>query len=106
NVSHQNPASARRTPWPALVVGLGAALLLAACQAETAPAPTAADRPVQVQRVTVETGAATRDFVGVVQARRETDLGFRVAGKIVARLVNAGDHVHPGAAVARLDPTD
>jgi RND family efflux transporter MFP subunit len=79
--------------------------MLAACQAETAPAPKA-ERPVQVQRVAFETGATTREFVGVVRARYETDLGFRVAGKIVTRVVNVGDRVRVGDVIARLDPRD
>jgi RND family efflux transporter MFP subunit len=84
---------------------VGAALLLAACQAETAPAPKA-ERPVQVQRVAFDNGAMAREFVGVVRARYETDLGFRVAGKIVTRVVNVGDRVRVGDVIARLDPSD
>jgi RND family efflux transporter MFP subunit len=84
---------------------LGLALLLAACQAETAPAPKM-ERPVQVQRVAFETGGAAREFVGVVRARHETDLGFRVGGKIVARAVSVGDRVRAGDVIARLDPQD
>jgi len=87
------------------LIALSALLFLAACQAETAPSPEAR-RPVQVQRVAFETEHAARDFVGVVRARHETDLGFRVAGKIVARPVNAGDRVSAGDVVARLDPED
>ena len=64
------------------------------------------ERPVQVQRVSFENENAAREFVGVVRARYETDLGFRVAGKIVARLVNVGDRVRAGDVVARLDPQD
>jgi RND family efflux transporter MFP subunit len=41
-----------------------------------------------------------------VRARHETDLGFRVAGKIIARTINVGDVVHAGDVVARLDPQD
>jgi RND family efflux transporter MFP subunit len=80
-------------------------LLLAGCEANTAPA-TKAERPVQVQRVVFANGDASREFVGVVRARYETDLGFRVAGKIVTRLVNVGDRVRAGDLVARLDPQD
>ena len=49
---------------------------------------------------------ASREFVGVVRARYETDLGFRVAGKITTRIVNVGDRVRAGDVVARLDPQD
>jgi RND family efflux transporter MFP subunit len=87
------------------LAALAASLLLAACQAETAPAPRA-ERPVQVQSVAYEAEDAARDFVGVVRARYETDLGFRVGGKMVARLVNVGDRVRAGDVVARLDPED
>ena len=80
--------------------------LLAACADHAASATAKAERPVQVQRVAFENKNATRDFVGVVRARYETDLGFRVAGKIVSRVVNVGDTVHVGDVVARLDPQD
>ena len=80
-------------------------LLLAGCEASTAPA-IKSERPVQVQRVAFENENAAREFVGVVRARHETDLGFRVAGKIVARIVNVGDRVRVGDVVARLDPQD
>jgi RND family efflux transporter MFP subunit len=84
---------------------LSALLLLAACNAETAPAPKS-ERPVQIQRVTFGNETAAREFVGIVRARTETDLGFRVAGKITARVVNVGDRVKAGDVVARLDPQD
>jgi RND family efflux transporter MFP subunit len=87
------------------LAGLAALLILAGCQAQTAPAPTS-ERPVQVQRVAFTANAAAREFVGVVRARYETDLGFRVAGKITERLVNVGDRVRVGDVVARLDPQD
>src|SRR5690606_17320571 len=88
-----------------LLLLLPALALLAGCQAETAPADNA-ERLAQVQRVPFENGRAARDFVGVVRARHETDLGFRVAGKIVARHVNVGDRVRAGDVVARLDAED
>lgn len=73
-----------------------------AAVSQTAPAP----RPVQVQRVMFGPVNENREFAGVVRARYEPDLGFRVGGKIVARLVDAGDRVKAGDVVARLDPRD
>ena len=101
----QAPVAPRRSNWRAPLAALGAALFLAACQAETAPAPRS-DRLVQVQRVHFETAAASREFVGVVRARYETDVAFRVGGKIVARAINVGDRVRAGDVIARLDPQD
>jgi RND family efflux transporter MFP subunit len=103
--SERSPAMPKHSNLVRLLAALTAALLLAACSAETAPAPRA-ERPVQVQTVAFQAEDAARDFVGVVRARYETDLGFRVAGKMVARLVNMGDRVHAGDVVARLDPED
>jgi RND family efflux transporter MFP subunit len=86
-------------------IALGMVLALAGCEAKTAPA-SKTERPVQVQRVAFGSEDAARDFVGVVRARYETDLGFRVAGKVVTRVVDVGDRVEVGDVVARLDPQD
>jgi RND family efflux transporter MFP subunit len=88
-----------------ILAALAAGLMLAGCEANTAPAPKA-ERPVQVQQVVFENQNASREFVGIVRARYETDLGFRVAGKIVTRVVNVGDRVRAGDVVAHLDPGD
>ena len=80
--------------------------LLAACNERAASAPAQHERPVQVQRVDFTDTSPVREFVGVVRARHETDLGFRVAGKIISRTINVGDVVHAGDVVARLDPQD
>src|SRR3954453_8996520 len=91
---------------PDLLAALALLPWLAACQDQAVSAVAKPERPVQVQRVSFSTGTAAREFVGVVRARYETDLGFRVAGKIVARVVNVGDRVQAGDTVARLDPQD
>jgi RND family efflux transporter MFP subunit len=81
-----------------------AALLLAACgDGRKAEDPV---RPVLTVTV-APGGATTRDvFSGEVRARVETDLAFRIGGKIAARLVDAGARVKKGQALARLDPED
>ncbi len=60
--------------------------------------------------VRVATAGATegsaREFTGIVGARVQSDLGFRVGGKVVARLVDAGQAVRRGQPLMRIDPTD
>ena len=80
------------------------ALAAAACSkpADVAEAP----RPVMTQ-VVVPGAAAARDvYSGELRARYETDVAFRVGGKLVARLVDAGARVHKGQVLARMDPED
>jgi RND family efflux transporter MFP subunit len=45
-------------------------------------------------------------YTGVVVARVQSDLGFRVPGKIVARMVDTGQTVSRGRPLMRIDPTD
>jgi RND family efflux transporter MFP subunit len=47
-----------------------------------------------------------RGFTGIVGAKVQSNLGFRVAGKIVERLVNVGDQVKAGQPLMRIDETD
>ncbi|ROM69947.1 efflux transporter periplasmic adaptor subunit [Pseudomonas brassicacearum] len=49
---------------------------------------------------------SSRSFTGVVAARVQSDLGFRVSGKVLERLVDAGQSVKKGQALMRLDPVD
>jgi RND family efflux transporter MFP subunit len=63
-------------------------------------------RAVVAQPVAYEARTAARSFVGVVRPRVETDLGFRVPGKVAERLIQAGDRVKAGQPLARLDTTD
>src|SRR5262245_4222075 len=101
-----SPTSILSRPLPRSLLALAAAALLAGCSAEATAPSARPERPVQVQRVSFADANAKRDFVGVVRARYETDLGFRVGGKIVARVVNVGDRVRLGDVIARLDPED
>lgn len=48
----------------------------------------------------------TQEFTGIVAARVQSDLGFRVGGKVIERLVNVGQPVRRGQPLMRLDGTD
>jgi RND family efflux transporter MFP subunit len=50
--------------------------------------------------------AASRSFTGIVGARVQSDLGFRVSGKVLQRLVDPGQTVKRGQALMRIDPID
>ena len=92
---------------PALVAGTLIVLAtgLSGCKSESAPY-TAAPQPVRAASVTFSAATDTRSYTGTIEPRYESDLGFRVSGKIVERLVNIGDEVTPGMTLARLDSTD
>lgn len=51
-------------------------------------------------------GFTRRAFSGVVSARVQSNLGFRVSGKVIERLVDSGQAVHEGQPLMRLDRTD
>jgi RND family efflux transporter MFP subunit len=64
-------------------------------------------KPPLVRTATVERSTQSeRSFTGVVAARVQSDLGFRVAGKVLQRLVDAGQSVKEGEPLMRIDPTD
>lgn len=63
--------------------------------------------PPMVSLVTAaRVSGSERGFTGTIGARVESNLGFRVAGKIVERLVNVGEQVKAGQPLMRIDETD
>lgn len=80
-------------------------LALGACGAK-APIDPRTEAPL-VRSATVQDAiAASRSFTGVVAARVQSDLGFRVSGKVLERLVDAGQTVKRGQPLMRIDPVD
>lgn len=63
-------------------------------------------RPVLVRTVRLGSADSVNVYSGEVRARYETDLGFRVAGKMVERRIKLGDSVRQGQVLARIDPRD
>lgn len=85
------------------IVPLAAALLLSACQRPEAPAHEEV-RPVQTLVAGRSGGTVDSKFSGELVARYESQLGFRVAGKVADRLVEVGSAVKRGQALLRLNP--
>lgn len=86
-------------------LALGACLVaLAGCGKEKPADPV---RPrVQVQEVKTADFAATVALTGDIQARVQTQLSFRVGGKIIQRMVDVGDRITAKQVLAKLDPKD
>ena len=86
------------------VIGLSLLVLLGACGEKP---QVEKDRPrVFVQAVKAADYAASVTLTGDVQARVQTELSFRVGGKIIQRMVDVGDRVSARQVLARLDPKD
>ena len=81
------------------------ALALAACDPMSAQ-PTVPARPVLVTNAHYESQISDRGFVGTIRPRIESDLGFRVAGKVAKRLAEVGTLVEAGQPLALLDEVD
>lgn len=79
-------------------------LLLAAC-GQDGPPPEPI-RPVRITTVSPQIFESRSSYTGEVRARYETNMAFRVGGKIVARYVEIGSEVKRGTVLARLDPED
>lgn len=88
------------------VLALLSAVALAGCQEPKAQTSKAPDRPVLVTAVAYAPARPERTFVATIRPRVETDLGFRVPGKVARRLVAVGDTVKAGQPLAVLDETD
>jgi RND family efflux transporter MFP subunit len=90
-------------PAAVMVTAIG----LAGCKPKETIAqdPRVNDRIVAVATVGAPAAAGGR-YTGVIGARVESGLGFRVQGKIVERLVDTGQVVRKGQPLMRIDPTD
>lgn len=92
-----------------LVAASGAAVFatLAISAHEASAARDPRQEPPVVSLVTAaRVSGSERGFTGTIGARVESNLGFRVAGKIIERLVNVGEQVKAGQPLMRIDETD
>lgn len=82
-----------------------APFVLVACGEGTASDPRT-EAPLVRAAIVREAGPGSRAFSGTVAARVQSDLGFRVSGKVLERLVDAGQAVKRGQPLMRIDPVD
>jgi multidrug efflux system membrane fusion protein len=99
-----NPQAARRNRSfaPSRWLAPALALLLVACGGDEPEAP--ARRVLVVQPGAGNLGITA--YAGEVRAREEPPLAFRIGGKLARRLVDVGDRVAVGQALAQLDASD
>jgi len=92
----------RLVPY-ALICALPFTLIACAEKAQSDPRVVA---PL-VRAATVQgASSASRSFTGTVAPRVQSDLGFRVSGKVSERLVDTGQAVKHGQPLMRIDPVD
>jgi len=99
----------RKVTWP-MQLGLTVAITAAACILAGCKSSSARDPRTETQLVEIATVAPAapqeRGFTGIVRARVASNLTFRVPGKIIERLVDAGQAVRQGQPLMRIDRTD
>jgi membrane fusion protein, multidrug efflux system len=78
---------------------------LAGCDRQDAQTETSA-QPVRVATVSIAHYQPIATITGQVQARIQTDLAFRVGGKVIDRSVDVGSHVKAGDVLMRIDNTE
>jgi RND family efflux transporter MFP subunit len=88
--------------------GLAAfAFVLQGQQHQASAASDSRTAPILVKVANATTVAGVeRSFTGTIAARIQSNLGFRVPGKIVERLVDVGQQVKAGQPLMRIDDTD
>jgi RND family efflux transporter MFP subunit len=88
-----------------LALLLAIAVSAAGCNSHAAAPP----RPpllVRTQAVRLEDYMPGITLTGEIQARVQTDLSFRVSGRVVARSADVGQHVDAGEVLAKIDPAE
>ena len=92
--------------WGLRLLLVGLLGVLPACGEQQAAPKGPEVRPVRTTVVDPKPIDDDRRAVGEVKARYESDLGFRVSGKVISRPVDVGVSVKKGDLLARLDEQD
>jgi len=90
----------------ATAIGLGSAAAISLGSAEPVESDPRQGPPLVQIAIARPAQAAERAFTGVISARVQSNLGFRVPGKVIERLVDTGQTVRSGQPLMRIDRTD
>ncbi|HMK90472.1 MAG TPA: efflux RND transporter periplasmic adaptor subunit [Methylocystis sp.] len=82
------------------------ALSAGGCNPQSKAEDRGPQRPVLVASAHYAAAQNRREFACSIRPRVESDLGFRVSGKVLKRLVEVGQRVRAGDVLALLDDTD
>jgi membrane fusion protein, multidrug efflux system len=93
-------------PASVFVVATGGGFLKGSVESSADRQPEAPVRSVRIQEVRGDAAVSESSYTGVVRARYESDLAFRVGGKVVSRHVELGERVRAGQPLFQLDPED
>lgn len=88
-----------------VVLAIVGVVFVGGCKSDAKPAALAA-QPVQVMEIKPASTSESWSYVGALRARYESDIAFRVGGKVTRRLVDIGASVAADQVIAELDPTD
>ena len=103
-MNHRNTVLLAATALAA--IGLGSAAAISLGSTEPVESDPRQGPPLVQIAIAKPAQSAERAFTGVISARVQSNLGFRVPGKVVERLVDTGETVSTGQLLMRLDPTD
>jgi RND family efflux transporter MFP subunit len=81
-------------------------LTLVACDSQPGTPDPRTQPPLVRVATAAEATRTQRSFTGVIVARVQSDVGFRVSGKVIERFVDTGQTVKRGQRLMRLDQTD
>ena len=91
------------TTLPPILLAI-TAIGLTACE-HKAPS-TEHHRPTLIREINISQTQESKLYSGEIRARHETDLSFRIGGKVLTRKVDVGTQVKKGMLLAQLDPSD
>src|SRR5215472_14566576 len=85
---------------------LAALIGVSVCAGCGSSAPPELVRPVRTTVVHYGARGEPTSLSGQIQAQHQTNLAFRIGGRLIERHVSVGDNVTPGELIARIESQD